>query len=233
MGKALILLVEGKKAGESSLAVAIGKVGHYQLAIVHTGGEAIQWLQEHAPDLVIYDSSYMRSGGARTCRRLKRELGDRALIHVRLRGQAENRAANADVYLAQPFTARKLLNRVRSLLPADDLEEEVVRTGELTVYLSKRSVEVAGQGERRMTPKLTALLGQFLRQPGRILSRSELMYNVWHTEYVGDTRTLDVHIRWIRELIESNPAEPQMLRTVRGVGYVFGVLAAGPPPNGR
>jgi DNA-binding response OmpR family regulator len=233
MIKASILLVEGKRAGDNSLALALGKVDHYHLVVVNSGGEAVQWVQEHAPDLVIYDSSFLRTGFARTCRRLKRALGDRALIHVRLASQAENRAVNADVYLVQPFTARKLLNRVRSLLPADDLEEEIVRSGELTVYLSKRSVDVAGQGERRMTPKLTALLVQFLRQPGRTLSRSELMHSVWNTDYVGDTRTLDVHVRWVRELIESNPANPQLLRTVRGVGYVYSVLPAGPLPNSR
>ena len=74
-----------------------------------------------------------------------------------------------------------------------------------------------------MTPKLAHLLEEFLRHPNQILGRHTLMENVWKTSYFGDTRTLDVHIRWIREIIEVDPAKPLLLRTIRGVGYIFAV----------
>jgi DNA-binding response OmpR family regulator len=222
-----ILLVEGSAAGESSLAPALRK-GGYRLRIANTGREALHWGQENVPDLIVYDASYMRSGGRRTCRWLKEMLGDTPMIHVRLEGQPEEPRAGADVYLVQPFSARKLLNRVRALLPTDSGDEEVIRAGPLTVFLGKRSVEIVGLGERRMTPKVTALLLEFLRQPGTVLTRQQLFREVWKTDFLGDTRTLDVHIRWARESIEADPASPQLLRTVRGVGYIFSV----PTPDG-
>jgi two-component system phosphate regulon response regulator PhoB len=116
---------------------------------------------------------------------------------------------------------------VRALLPADEVNGEVVYCGNITLYLSKPSVVVAGQSERRLTPKLSRLLEEFIRQPGEIISRRQLMQNVWKTDYIGDTRTLDVHIRWMREIIETDPAEPKLLKTVRGKGYIFYPLPPG------
>jgi DNA-binding response OmpR family regulator len=167
----------------------------------------------------------MRSSGSRSCRRLRRELGDGVpIIHSRAAGDVEDLTAEADIYLEHPYTARKLLNRVKALLPADDVNGEVVRCGDIVLHLSKPSVEVAGQSERRLTPKLAKLLEEFARYPNEIVSRRQLMQNVWNTDYIGDTRTLDVHIRWVREIIEVDPAKPQLLKTVRGKGYIFSIL---------
>jgi DNA-binding response OmpR family regulator len=224
MPEAVILLVEGRGAGSHSLAPALRKAG-YQVEVVHTGAAALKLIANNQPDLVVFDASTMRSSGTRTCGRLRRVLADKPIIHSRAIGMVEDRAAMADVYLLKPFTPRKLLNRVRVLLPADDQKEEIVRCGSLTFYRSKRSVEVAGKGERRLTPKLARLLEEFVRHPNEVVSRRQLMRNVWNTDYVGDTRTLDVHVRWIRESIEDNPARPRLLRTVRGHGYIFSVLA--------
>jgi DNA-binding response OmpR family regulator len=223
---AVILLVEGQSAGDNSLAPALHKA-KYNLKVVHTGTSALNWIKDSQPDLVVFDASFMRSSGARSCLRLRRALNDTPIIHTRAAGQLEDRVAEADVYLERPFTPRKLLNRVRALLPADDSKEPIVRYGEITLYLSKKSVDVAGQGEHRLTPKLAQLLEEFIRHPNEVVDRRQLMQNVWKTDYIGDTRTLDVHIRWIREFIEEDPAQPKLLRTVRGKGYIFSV----PPPN--
>lgn len=221
MREVTILLVQNKRGGENGLVAALQKEG-YQVICVYSSSAAIEWLGENSvPDLVIYDASQMRSNGVSTCRQMKRQLNSTPLIHIRAAGQTENRSAGADIYLEQPFTARKLVNRIRTLLPADDLEEEIIRAGHLTMYLSKKSVDVGGKGEHRLTPKLATLLEEFLRHPNEVLSRPHLMQVVWKTNYFGDTRTLDVHIRWVRELIEEEPAAPQILKTVRGVGYVF------------
>ena len=176
------------------------------------------------PDLIVFDATSMRSSGTRSCRRLRRALGDLPIIHCRAEGVKEDVTATADVYLAQPFTPRKLLNRIRALLPADETQEEVVRCGSITFYREKRSVEVNGQGEQPLTPKQAQLLEEFVRYPNQVISRKQLMQNVWRTDYIGDTRTLDVHIRWVREIIEENPAKPKLLRTVRGKGYIFNML---------
>lgn len=221
MQEAVILLVEAKRAGNDSMAPALAKAG-YELKVAHTGTAAFKLVQECEPDLVVFDASTMRSNGSRSCRRLRRELGDAVpIIHSRAAGEIEEPAAEADVYLEHPYTARKLLNRVRALLPADETNGEVVRCGDITLYLSKPSVEVAGQSERRLTPKLAKLLEEFARHPNEIVSRRQLMQDVWNTDYIGDTRTLDVHIRWMREMIEADPAKPKLLKTVRGKGYIF------------
>ncbi|MDX1665448.1 MAG: response regulator transcription factor [Candidatus Promineifilaceae bacterium] len=219
MSEAVILLVEGKRAGEESLHPALGKVG-YDVVVVHTGKAAMAWLGAGEPDLIIYDGASMRSSGVRSCRRLRQVVGETPIIHTRGKGEKKNTDAGADIYLVRPFTARKVLNRVRALLPADAYEEQIVRAGDLKLYLGKRSVEVNGR-ETPLTPKLATLLELFLRHPNRVLERLELMQKVWQTDYVGDTRTLDVHIRWVREAIEDDPGNPRRLETVRGVGYVF------------
>jgi DNA-binding response OmpR family regulator len=129
----------------------------------------------------------------------------------------------ADVYLEQPFTGRKLLNRVRDLLPVDLNQEEIIRFGGILFYRSKRAVETVDKGEQRLTPKLALLLEEFLRHPNELVSRRQLMRNVWQTDYVGDTRTLDVHMRWVRECIEEDPSNPTFLRTVRGKGFILAI----------
>ncbi|MCB9418868.1 MAG: response regulator transcription factor [Ardenticatenaceae bacterium] len=227
MQEAVILLVEAKRAGGDSMAPALTKAG-YELKVVHTGTAAYDLVKDFVPDLVIFDASSMRSSGSRSCRRLRRELGEAIpIIHSRALNEIEDSTAEADIYLEHPFTARKLLNRVRALLPADEVNGEVVRCGGITLYLSKPSVEVIGKSECRLTPKLANLLEEFVRHPNEIISRRQLMQNVWNTDYIGDTRTLDVHIRWMREIIEVDPAKPKLLKTVRGKGYVFTV----PPPE--
>lgn len=224
----LVLLVEGHNAGRDSLRPMLLKPG-YEVMVVHTGAEALDWLQAQArtPDLIVFDASTMRSNGVRNCRRLRRSAELIPIIHSRASGEEEDRSAGADVYLERPYSARKLLNRTRALLPADSSREEIVRYGSITLFRSKRSVGVAGKGEFILTPKLALLLESFVRQPGTLLTRRHLMQTVWQTDFVGDTRTLDVHVRWVRECIESDPSRPQLLKTVRGKGYMLSI----PAPN--
>lgn len=219
MEEATILLVEGKNAGVASFSAPLEKAGH-RVVIANTGAAALKISRTNVPDLLVFDASTMRSNGARTCKQLRAVVGENPIIHCRSESQAEDLSADADVYLVQPFTARKLLNRVKDLLPADDLEGEVVRCGAIVIYRAKRSVAVNGV-EHHLTPKLARMMEEFLRHPNEVVTRRQLMENVWNTNYVGDTRTLDVHIRWARECIETDPAMPQMLLTVRGKGYIF------------
>jgi DNA-binding response OmpR family regulator len=213
-----ILLIEGRREPESSLAQPLSKAG-FTVMSFKSGREAVNWSQEYQPDLIILDASSMRSSGVRISQRLRGILPDTPIIYCRAQGVLEEPQATADIYLEQPFTGRKLLNRVRDLLPADPREEEIVSYGTLKYYRGKRAVEVEGRGEQRLTPKLARLLEEFLRNPGVLVTRKQLMKNVWKTSYVGDTRTLDVHIRWVRECIESDPSNPELLVTLRGKGF--------------
>lgn len=226
----LVLLVEGQSAGRESLAAVLQKAG-YDTVVVRTGAESQHWLEAKTPDLIIFDASTMRSNGVRNCKRLRRLAEHTPIIHSRSSGEEEDRAAGADVYLERPFSPRKLLNRVRALLPADFNKEEIVRYGRITLYRFKRSVDVVGKGEYSLTPKLAHLLENFVRHPNEVLTRAQLMHTVWETDFIGDTRTLDVHIRWVRECIEDDPSHPVLLRTVRGQGYVLQITPPVPTPN--
>jgi two-component system phosphate regulon response regulator PhoB len=216
--KRTILLIEGLPDSESSLAQPLVKAGFAVQSFV-SGREAVSWSQDHQSDLIVLDASSMRSNGVRICKRLRGILPNTPIIHCRGQDEQEIPQALADIYLEQPFTGRKLLNRVRDLLPADPAQEEIVHFGDLRYYRGKRSVEVGDRGEHQLTPKLALLLEEFLRRPGQVVTRKELMENVWHTSYIGDTRTLDVHIRWVRECIEEDPSNPELLVTKRGEGF--------------
>jgi DNA-binding response OmpR family regulator len=122
--------------------------------------------------------------------------------------------------LELPFTSRKVVNLVTRLL--DRRQGSTVQVGRLTLHLQTRCVSY-GDVIHRLTPKQAELLRVFMVHAGQTLTRKFLMATVWKTDYMGDTRTLDVHVRWLRERIEDDPSSPQYLRTVRGVGYRFGV----------
>lgn len=218
MPEAVILLVEGKRAGPHSFAAALEKAG-YEFYVCKTGAAAVSSLEVRRPSLIVFDASSMRTNGARTCRKLRRLCPNAGIIHVRAQEGIQDQVAEADIYLQLPFTHRKILNRIKQLLPADEATEEIVRLGIIKLYRNKRTVDVANRGEVRLTPKLLALLEEFLRHPNQVIGRPQLMQNVWETDYIGDTRTLDVHIRWIREILESDPGNPVFLQTVRGKGY--------------
>ena len=220
MPEATILLVEGKSSNPQSLKSALLKA-KYGAEVCHDGKAAMDSIAIKKPNLVVFNAASMRSNGSRTCRRLRKALGEVPIIHIRKEGELEEEEAEADIYLEHPFTPRKLLNRIRTLLPANEDTDEVVRYGEVKFYPGKPSVDVAGRGEKRLTPKLAQLLQEFLRHPNEVVTRVQLMQNVWKTDYIGDTRTLDVHMRWVREVVELDPANPKLLLTVRGEGYVF------------
>ncbi|MBE2220811.1 MAG: response regulator transcription factor [Anaerolineae bacterium] len=227
MPEATVLLVEGKNSNPQSLKDALLKA-KYGTEVCHNGKTAMDSIAIKTPDLVVFNAASMRSNGSRTCRRLRKALGEVPIIYICQEGEPEEEA-EADIYLEHPFTPRKLLNRIRTLLPADEDKDEVVRYGVIKFYPGKPSVDVAGRGEKRLTPKLAQLLQEFLRHPNEVVTRVQLMQNVWKTDYIGDTRTLDVHMRWVREVVELDPANPEFLLTVRGEGYVFVVPLEGKP----
>jgi DNA-binding response OmpR family regulator len=125
--------------------------------------------------------------------------------------------------MTPPFTSRKLLYRIRKV--TEHLAEREIRAGCLALDPRTRILRKHDQA-LHLRPKEAELLALFMRNPGRVLSRRELMKRVWETDYMGDTRTLSVHIRWVRQKIEEEPSSPRYLRTVRGVGYRFEVPAS-------
>ena len=124
--------------------------------------------------------------------------------------------AYAQSVLSLPFTARKLINRITPLLPSD--EDNIIRVGVIQLDPGTRRVRCDSK-ESRLTPRLARLLTTLMNHPGEVIERAQLFREVWRTEYLEDTRTLDVHISWLRQAIEDKPRSPRFLKTIRGVGY--------------
>lgn len=217
---AKVLLVAGGGSHAASIRNALLKKGCIVIEAA-TGNRAVELCASRSPHVIVFDCGSMRSNGSRICRRLREIAPESGIIVSQLPAQNTDRKCGADLFLTLPYTPRKLLNRIRALLPANMYAQERVVAGSIEYYRDKRTVVVRGQQERRLTPKLAALLEQFLLNPGVVLSRRKLMKQVWKTDYVGDTRTLEVHVRWLREALEVNPALPQMVLTRRGIGYMF------------
>ncbi len=211
----IILVVQG--VGRDRLTSMLERNG-FAVSRARNGRQAVAQAKEVQPALAVIDPSSLRISGARLCQMLKRAVDSIAVICVLDEGAIISDDSGADLFLQRPFTPRKFLNRVRKLLPAS--ETNVLCAGDVVFDVEKREVR-RGVQRRRLTPKQAKLLEALMRQPGEVLSRRFLMKHVWNTDYLGDTRTLDVHVRWVREAIEDDPSSPRYLRTVRGVGYRF------------
>jgi DNA-binding response OmpR family regulator len=120
------------------------------------------------------------------------------------------------VVLSPPFTLRKLLNRIAPLLPGDGAH--LLHVGPIRLDWERKRVNCQGH-EARLTPRLAHLLRLLMENPGTVMERERLFREIWNTEYTVDTRTLDVHISWLRQAIEEDPRRPRFLKTIRGVGY--------------
>jgi DNA-binding response OmpR family regulator len=211
MARATVLLIERRRAQHTSFADALKK--RYEVISVPSGNQARAAASASAPSIVVLDAISMQSHADRISRQIKNNLPGVPLIHL----LPEPRESAADVVLVMPFTARKVINCIDRMLH-HTADEEVIVCGPFAMNLSRRVLIANGQ-ETQLTPKLALLVEIFLRNPGKTLDRKALMEHVWQTDYLGDTRTLDVHIRWFRRAIEADPGNPLYLITVRRVGY--------------
>ncbi|MBN1430255.1 MAG: response regulator transcription factor [Anaerolineae bacterium] len=215
-----ILLVERPGKPDQTFDTALHTKG-FTVEAVSTGTVALARLHTARPALIILNAASLGSSGARICRQLRQQSQDVPIIHI-LPSDKQNdddpENSVADVTLTMPFTARKLINRIKRLLPS--AHHDVIQVGPIRLAPAAQTVEVDGR-ERRLTAKTTSLLEIFLKHPGQVLERGFLMRQIWNTDYVGDTRTLDVHVRWVREAVEVDPHSPRHIVTVRGLGYRF------------
>lgn len=215
MDAARILLIGRNQAQNASILTALKK--RYQVVMVNNRAQAVELAVRERPHVIILDAASMRTPGDRITRELRDALADMPIIHIRP-GEKEKNSSSADVILLQPFTSRKLINSIERLIKFTD--DKVIACGPFSLNVPRRILIGRGQ-EHQLTPKLTRLMEIFLTNPGETFDRRSLMEQVWHTDYMGDTRTLNVHIRWIRQFIEDDPDKPLYLVTVRGVGYCF------------
>jgi DNA-binding response OmpR family regulator len=215
MSAANILLIESSRASASSFTSALDKKG-YDVSVFHKLDRALASSEKKVPDLVVLDAASMRTSGTRLCRKARARLDGIPIILVSPEGAQPDPGSGASLTLIHPFTPRKLTNRVERLLPGD--ESYNIEAGPIKLNLAKNIVQCLDK-KARLTPKQAQLLEAFMQSPGKLITRKRLIRKVWHTDYTGDTRTLDVHMSWLRKAIEPNPKNPRFLKTIRGMGY--------------
>jgi DNA-binding response OmpR family regulator len=215
MTSVTVLLVESDKASAPSFASALEKRG-YNLMVAHSAAEALAKVNGSLPAVVVVDAASLKTSGTRMCKELRRSLEHIRILLVVDKKATLDEGNGADLTLQHPFTPRKLLNGVNRLLPAGD--GIALQVGPIKLNLAQRKVK-CGAREERLTPKQSKLLEVLMRHAGEVVTRKTLIKQVWETDYTGDTRTLDVHVSWLRAVIEPNPLKPRYLKTLRGQGY--------------
>jgi DNA-binding response OmpR family regulator len=238
-----ILVIDDESVLVETIAYNLEQAG-YQVITAGDGTSALQAAYRELPDLIILDIMLPEMDGLEVCRQLRRESSTATtpIMMLTAKGDEIDKVVGlevgADDYVTKPFGRRELLARVRALLrridyapldaekPAQEVTNETSRAnrelvaGPLRIDLAGRRVNCRGQ-EMELQPKQFELLTYLVRNRGTVLTRDQLLHNVWGYDYAGDTRTVDVHVRWLREKLEEDPANPRLIQTVRGVGYCF------------
>ena len=215
MTSAIILFIEGKKADRPSFAPLMQKKD-FTVSSVGNGSEALARLNEIGPDLVVVNAASLGSTGVRICQSLREKQEEHLPIVLIVDADKIVDKTAADVVLNLPFTVQKLVNRIKPLLPGDG--DNIIHAGPIRLDIEHRRVKCLSKNSR-LTPRLALLLQILLQHRGEVIEREDLFKQVWETNYTGDTRTLDVHVSWLRRSIEMDPSHPRFLHTVRGVGY--------------
>jgi len=224
---AKILIVEDDRNLLDTLRYNLRKEGYNTVTAVD-GDEALYIARREKPDLIILDIMLPKLSGFEVCRILRKEMTVPILILTAKTDEVDKVVGleiGADDYMTKPFSMRELLARLGAMLRRADMlekqlvgEKKILKIGDLEVDIGRH--QALHKGSRlELTPKEYDLLAFLATYKGLVFSREQLLDKVWGYDFAGDTRTVDVHIRWLRQKIESDPAKPEHLVTVRGAGY--------------
>ena len=219
-----ILVVEDDTTVRETLALNLGQEG-YAVATAEDGEAGLNLARSESPDLVVLDVMLPKLDGLTVCRILRRE-SDVPIILLTARGTETDKIigleTGADDYIVKPFSLGEFLARVRAALRRgrSDAPPVELQAGDLVLDLVARRASAAGK-QLQLAPREFELLATLMRNKGAVLTRELLLARVWGDDYPGDNRTVDVHIRWLRQKIEGDPSDPKRIVTVRGVGYRF------------
>ena len=218
-----VLVVEDEESYSDPLAYMLRKEG-YEVAVAATGPDALIEFEHSGADIVLLDVMLPGLPGTEVCRRI-RQTSNVPVIMVTAKDDEIDKVVGleigADDYVTKPYSPRELVARMRAVLrrghePED--ETTALEAGPVRMDVERHVVTVNGE-EAKLPLKEFELLEMFLRNSGRVLTRGQLIDRVWGADYVGDTKTLDVHVKRLRSKIEPDPAHPTYLVTVRGLGY--------------
>lgn len=222
-----VLVVEDEENLVEALRYNLEHEG-YDVLTAPDGGSGLETARAALPDLVILDVMLPNLDGIEVCRILRRET-DVPILMLTAKGEEIDRVVGleigADDYVTKPFSMRELMARVRAMLrrprkTASARMAEPLRSGSLAVDVDAHQASLNGE-ELRLKPREFDLLALFIRNPGRAFTRDQILEQLWGHDYIGDVRTVDVHVRWLREKIEADPSTPARIITIRGVGYRF------------
>jgi DNA-binding response OmpR family regulator len=229
-----VLVVEDDPAIREAIAYSIARDG-YEVLTAEDGIAGLELARAHQPDAVVLDVMLPRMSGLDVCRVLRAETPVPILMLTARDAEADRVQGlelGADDYLAKPFSMRELRARIASMLRRDALSRAAgpravavaigapLRVGALEVDESTHEARHHGE-PLALRPREFALLVYLMRHPGQALSRGQILQDVWGITFMGETRTVDVHVRWLREKIEDDPANPKLIQTVRSIGYRF------------
>lgn len=223
---AKILIVEDDRNLLDTLTYNLRKEGYNVVAAVD-GAEALDVARREKPDLIILDIMLPKLSGFEVCRILRKEIATPILMLTAKDEEVDKIVGleiGADDYMIKPFSMRELLARLGAMLRRAEMAaqpaggEKVLRIDDLEINIARHRAFLAGTA-LELSPKEFDLLAFLAKNKGFVFSREQLLDKVWGYDYAGDTRTVDVHIRWLRQKIEGDPAKPKRLVTVRGTGY--------------
>ncbi len=219
-----ILVVEDEQSYRDPLTYLLEREG-YQVTAVASGTEALAACERAMPDLILLDLMLPGLSGVEVCRRIRLTSSVPVIMLTAKDSEIDKVVGleiGADDYVTKPYSSRELIARIRAVLrrgaDAAPVDDDVMRVGRIELDVERHIVTI--DGEPVAFPlKEFELLEYFMRNVGRVLTRGQLIDRVWGVDYVGDTKTLDVHVKRLRSKIEVNPSQPQRLLTVRGLGY--------------
>jgi DNA-binding response OmpR family regulator len=219
-----LLIVDDEQDIAASIQYVLTQEGFLTL-LAHDGLKAIQLFEAEKPDLVILDLMMPGLDGYEVCRRVRSNDRKTPILMLTARTSEIDTVVGLELgandYIAKPVRLRELVARVKAHLreaPGAPVTSQNVRLGDLTIDMESRTVTV-GQQTIDLTFKEFELLAALAKHPNRVFTRDQLFAQVWGSDFLGESRTVDVHIRYLREKLEENPSQPKHILTVRGVGY--------------
>ncbi|GAA0962419.1 response regulator transcription factor [Actinocorallia libanotica] len=221
-----VLVVEDEESFSDALSYMLRREG-FEVAVAATGPDALETFDRHGADLVLLDLMLPGLPGTEVCREL-RSRSNVPVIMLTAKDSEVDKVVGlelgADDYVTKPFSSRELVARIRAVLrrqgDVEELAPAVLEAGPVRMDVERHIVSVGGDTVQ-LPLKEFELLEVLLRNAGRVLTRMQLIDRVWGADYVGDTKTLDVHVKRLRAKIEPTPSEPRHIITVRGLGYKF------------